>query len=148
MGSTLSQLFRSCLSSSNQSCACKLLSSESLTSRPISQPIDMIIVRSVTPLPSFNLSIPVYLFLPSNLRGVVNFLRIQKTNSSVSKEFYDYLRHNIDRANGFICNSLKEFDEKYVDEFHQISGKQASIHFVGPLILNDSKSTESKVSID
>jgi hypothetical protein len=106
----------------------------------------MIIARSITPLPLFNLSIPFYLFLPSNLRGVVN-LHIEKTNDSQLKDFYDYLRRNINHANGFICNSLKEFDENYIDEFRQLSNNQAPIHFIGPIIFDGQTSIENKVRI-
>jgi len=150
MSVTLQQLFQSntnpC-SSSIPCCSLKLSSSQSLTTRPISKPINMIIGRSVTPLPLINYSIPFYLFLPSNLRGVVNYLSIPRVNDTKQDDFYDHLRKNINRANGFICNSLKEFDEKYLDKFYQLTGKQVPIHFVGPIISDGQKSTESKVSI-
>lgn len=107
----------------------------------------MIIARSVTPLPFINLSIPFYLFLPSNLRGVVSYLNLPRAKDVKEEDFYDYLRKNINRANGFICNSLKEFDEKYLDEFYQLTGKQLPVYFVGPIISDGQKSTESKVSL-
>ncbi len=151
MDSTLNQLFHSdssiCTSSSIQSCSLKLSSLQSLTTRPISQPIHMIIARSVTPLPSFNSSIPYYVFLPSNLRGLVSYLRTIETYDSERKDFVSYLRKNIDHANGFICNSLKEFDENYIAEFHRLSKNQAPIHFVGPIIFDGQTSIENKVRI-
>jgi len=110
----------------------------------------MIIARSIAPLPLFHHSIPFYLFLPSNLRGVVSYLHIhnKNTNDSEVKDFKYHLQNNIYHANGFICNSLKEFDEKYIDEFYQLSGKQVPIHFVGPIVSDGQKSAESKVSIE
>ncbi len=137
MGATLAQLFHSNAS------ICS--SCQSLTTRPITRPVNMIIARSIAPLPSFNLPIPFYLFLPSNLRGVVNYLSIKMANNSQQNDFYKWLRKNIARANGFICNSMKEFDEKYIDEFYRLFDNHVPIHFIGPLIFNDQKSSDNKV---
>ncbi|CAF0954716.1 unnamed protein product [Adineta ricciae] len=104
-------------------------------------PIDMIIARSFVPLSFLNASIPIHLFLPSNLRGVINYMRSQHTDKTGQlKEAYDYVRENIHQANGFICNSLKEFDGKYVEEFYQSSGNLAPIRFIGPLVFNNEQS--------
>jgi hypothetical protein len=153
MSLALNQLFLSNTSISSSSipcCSLELSSSQSLTTRPISRRINMIIARSIAPLPLFNYSIPFYVFLPSNLRGVVNYLHThaKKTNDSEVKDFKYHLRNNIYHANGFICNSLKEFDEKYIDEFYRLSGKQVPIHFVGPIVIDNQNSSENKVSIE
>ena len=140
MSLALSQLFLTLC------CSSKFPSNQSLTTRPISRPIDMIIARSITPLPLLNLSIPFYLFLPSNLRGVANYLRTPKVTNSQIKGFRAYLDNNINQANGFICNSLKEFDQQYVEEFYQLSGKQVPIHFIGPLVFDSQMSNRTKVS--
>jgi hypothetical protein len=153
MGSTLNQFLQSniniCSSPSTHSCSSKWWSSsQSVTTQPIIRPIDMIIARSFTPLPSFDLSVPVHLFLPSNLRGVVNYIRLYKSNSTRARPIYYYLDRNIRHATGFICNSLKEFDERYVDEFHRLSDNQAPIRFVGPIVFNSQQSAERNVSIE
>lgn len=147
MNLTLHELFHSNANTSIRCSSLKLSSNQSLTTRPISRPIDMIIARAMTPLSLSNLPIPFYLFLPSNLRGVVNYLRMDKTAVSRPKAFIDNLRNNIYNANSFICNSLQEFDGKYVDEFYRLSGKQAPIHFVAPIIFDNQKSNENKVNI-
>ncbi|UJR17642.1 hypothetical protein I4U23_004538 [Adineta vaga] len=117
---------------------------QSPLTRHISLPIDMIIIRAFAPIPSINISIPIHLFLPSNLRGVVNYIRHYKANDSTGlKEVGDYIRGNIQHANGFICNSLKEFDGKYVEGFHRSSGNLAPIRFIGPLIFNSQQSIEN-----
>ncbi|CAF3693049.1 unnamed protein product [Adineta steineri] len=102
MGIALNQLFHS---NQNQ------FSLQPLTTQHISLPIDMIIIRPFTPISLSQFSIPIHLFLPSNLRGVVNYIRNPKTDVNERKEFYDYIRENIPYATGFICNSLKEFDK-------------------------------------
>ncbi|CAF1376879.1 unnamed protein product [Adineta ricciae] len=105
-------------------------------------PIDMIIARSFVPLSFLNTSIPIHLFLPSNLRGVVSYMRRQHTDKTGQfKEAYDYIRENIHQANGFLCNSLKEFDGEYVDEFYQSSGTLAPIRFIGPLVFDNKQAT-------
>ncbi|CAF0850306.1 unnamed protein product [Adineta steineri] len=104
----------------------------------------MIIIRPFTPLSLSQFSIPIHLFLPSNLRGVVNYICNPKTDVNERKEFYDYIRENIPYATGFICNSLKEFDEKYIEGFYQLSGNLAPIRFIGPIIFNSQQSMESK----
>ncbi|CAF0909256.1 unnamed protein product [Adineta steineri] len=117
---------------------------ESPVTRNISFPIDMIIVRSFAPLPSLNLSIPIHLFLPSNLRGVVNHLHnYERNNNNELKEVFHYIQNNIHQANGFICNSLKEFDEKHIEQFYRSSGNLAPIRFIGPLIFNSQQSIEN-----
>lgn len=119
---------------------------QSSITRNISLPINKIIIRSFVPLSSLNLSIWIQLFLPSNLRGVINYLHHSKINDkNKTKDAFDYLRENIYHANGFICNSLKEFDEKYIEEFHQLSENFTPIYFIGPLIFHSQQSKENKV---
>lgn len=142
MSTALEQLF----SSNASTCSLKSFDSQTpLTTRPIYRSINMIIVRSVTPLPTVRSSIPVYLFLPSNLRGVVNYLH---TSLNETKTYLDYLWKNIHRSSGFICNSLKEFDENYIDDFYRLIGnKQFPIHFIGPLIFNQTNSIENQQQV-
>ncbi|CAF0864046.1 unnamed protein product [Adineta steineri] len=117
---------------------------QSHVTRNISFPIDMIIVRSFAPLPLLNLSIPIHLFLPSNLRGVVNGMHnYERNNNNELKEVFHYIQNNTHQANGFICNSLKEFDEKYIEQFYRSSGNLAPIRFIGPLIFNSQQSIEN-----
>jgi hypothetical protein len=153
MSTALDKFFRSVdvsiyRSSCNQTCSSQWSSLKSIITRPISRPINMVIARSFTPLPSFDISVPIHLFLPSNLRGVVNYLRINTSNTNRPKEIYHYLQQNIPYAEGFICNSWNQLEEKYVDEFHRLSGNYAPVRFVGPLVLENHESTESKVSIE
>lgn len=108
----------------------------------------MVIIRGFTPFPWYNVSIPVHLFLPSNLRGVVNYIHHSHTNNTEVEEVYVYLQENIHRASGFICNSLKEFDQKYIDKFYQLSENPAPIRFIGPLIFSSEQTMENKVSND
>ncbi|CAF0838818.1 unnamed protein product [Adineta steineri] len=116
---------------------------QSHITRNISLPIDMIIILSFAPIPLLNLSIPIHLFLPNNLRSVVNYVCNYKGNDNNElKQVVHYYQDNIQHANGFICNSLKEFDEKYIEQFYQSSRNFAPIRFIGPLIFNSQQSME------
>ncbi|CAF0790606.1 unnamed protein product [Adineta steineri] len=116
---------------------------QSHITRNISLPIDMIIILSFAPIPLLNLSIPIHLFLPNNLRSVVNYVCNYKGNDNNEfKQVVHYYQDNIQHANGFICNSLKEFDEKYIEQFYQSSRNFAPIRFIGPLIFNSQQSIE------
>ena len=126
----LDQVFRS-LST------CSLSSSSSVLTRPISRPVDLVIARSVVPLPSFDFHLPLHLFLPSNLQGVLKYLRLNTSDPHRPKVIFHYLQQNVPRAAGFICNSWKGFDGDDVDEFHRLTRNAAPIRFIGPLVLQD-----------
>ncbi|CAF4097406.1 unnamed protein product, partial [Adineta steineri] len=131
MGTALNHLFRS--------------NFQSPITRNISLSIDMIIILSFAPIPLLNLSIPIHLFLPNNLRSIVNYICNDKRNDNNElKQVFHYYQDNIQHANGFICNSLKEFDEKYIEQFYRSSGNLAPIRFIGPLIFNGQQSIENK----
>jgi hypothetical protein len=152
MGTALKHFFHSnintCSSSIVQSCSSKWPLLQTIITQPISRSVDMIIALSLTPLPSFNISIPIHVFLPSTLRSVVDYLRFFNSNVSEENDLFRYLLDIIPRAAGFISNSWEEIDANYVDEFHELSKNYAPIRFVGPIIFDDAEFLESKVGIE
>ena len=123
----LGQVFRSLSTCSSASL--------NVLTRPITRPVDLVIARSFVPLPSFDLHVPIHLFLPSNLHGTLNYLQLNNSDHEQPTEVFHYLQRNIPRAAGFICNSWKQFEGHHVEEFRRLTRNPGPIHFVGPLIL-------------